>query len=500
MFLISQYSQALYTHIQTNSMGNKTSCLKIHAEASLGAGVPSVDALSLSCSASRCWGRGRRRLARFTFPRRGWVCTQGVQVCRGRELQHLPLVGLHHEDPSTAIRVKCSRRGEAVYAATMPLARLLGMLEEAVAGDAALLLFSLAGDEDCVATLSFTRSRYARPWACNGWLHSRGGGEWELVGQGVAACLGPREGGCGAPASPGQQEFGQGQGWHDPVPADKADEVSASAFAAVPQPVLRTPTYTVHEYTVPAVHRGDPSASAQDVAVPEADLGDPSTLAVYRALHQVGPEPHQGVPSATSAQNTIVPEACCGDPPPSAEASEAVPEVDLGDSSSQALYRDLHTTEPHVWVPQPSSQILTVPEDPSASAQDSAVPEADLGESSSLALYHDRHQTEPVEGEPPVSAQDSAVPEIDLGESSCLALYYDLHQPVPEPVSDEGNPPASAEASEAVPDEESLEPMPSAQEAMPPRSGRPWWHAVLEGLEVLDLVVYCLLILDAYLR
>ncbi|XP_050714186.1 skin secretory protein xP2-like [Eriocheir sinensis] len=453
MFLISQYSQALYTHIQTNSMGNKTSCLKIHAEASLGPGVPSVDALSLSCSASRCWGRGRRRLARFTFPRRGWVCTQGVQVCRGRELQHLPLVGLHHEDPNTAIRVKCSRRGEAVYAATMPLARLLGMLEETVAGDKALLLFTLAGDEDCVATLSFTRSRYARPWACNGRLHSRGGGEWELVGQGDTACLGPREGGCGAPASPGQQELGQGQGWHDLVPADKVDEVSASAFAAVPQPVLRTPTFTVHEYTVPAVHCGDPSASAQDVAMPEVDLGDPSTLALYRALHQVRPEPHQGVPPATSAQNTTVPEACCGDPPPSAEAREAVPETDLGDSSS-------------------------------------------------LALYHDRHQTEPapVEGEPPVSAQDSAVPEIDLGESSCLALYYDLHHPVPEPVSDEGNPPASAEAAEVMPDEESLEPVPSAQEASPPGPRRPWWHAALEGLEVLDLVVYCLLILDAYLR
>lgn len=80
------------------------------------------------------------------------------------------------------------------------------------------------------------------------------------------------------------------------------------------------------------MHCGDPSASAHDVAVPEVDMGNPSTPALYRTLHQVVTELYKGVLPATSVQNTTVPGACCGDTPSSAEAYEVGPEADMRSS------------------------------------------------------------------------------------------------------------------------------------------------------------------------
>ncbi|XP_050697360.1 uncharacterized protein LOC126985835 isoform X2 [Eriocheir sinensis] len=390
-------------------MGQKTSVLKVKAVAEVPAGRPVVDTLTLSYSTRGCWGRGRRRLARFTFPHRGWVSSLGPQVCRAKEQPLLPLAKLQKKDASTIIKVKCTFRGAPVLAATMPLARLLALGEGTAGGDAALLSFKLAGGEN----MAVQRGAAYTALSCNGRLCGNGGSAGGNGGQGDAECLSHREGGWGTPASPGQQQLrgdeetlgpaqpkateGQqcpGRAGHregDDLPAQRGGPAAAlthrqltavelwcpvwktptrakdsgtntrphspstPAFPAEPQPAVITLPDCAQTFTVPRVYRKDPSASAQDPAVPEVDLGESSTLALYYALNRTEPQPYVGQDSSP-------------------------PVMDFGESVSLEFY------EPAPFVEIPLCSEHDDEPEPCV-RQDSSPQVIDFGESVSLEIY-----------------------------------------------------------------------------------------------------------------
>ncbi len=317
-------------------MGNNTSHLKVEADAVLGAGLPLLDELSLTHRTTGSRWRGRRRLARFTFPRRAWENKGGLQICRAKEKQRLLLVQLQGLDSSTDVTVRCSSGGATFYSASMPFARLLAFVEGAVGGDTALLLLTLVGDEDVAvqggvvfASLSFTRPTHFLLWSSDDKKESH-------VSQVDAVSPSHGEGGCGTPASPGQQLQEQEQ--RGPTHSSEAvgGTTSRKQLTAVEMcPAWNTPpchkdaaqtcpSDQAMTVTVPGVHCRHPSVSDQDLEVPEIDLGESSSLALYLALHQ----------NDTSLSGQDLP----------------VPQVDLGESSTLAYYLDLHQPEPECCV------------------------------------------------------------------------------------------------------------------------------------------------------
>lgn len=478
-------------------MGHSNSHLKVQAEATVPVGLLSVDALTISRSSARCWGRGSRRLARFTFQRRGWVSSEGLQMCRAREQQLLPVHRLRQKDGSTAVTLSFSCRGGRVFAATMHLDRLLALLEGAAGGDAALLSLELTVGED---------GRTFTAVSCNGWMCSDGGSEWEYGGQGDAERLSHGEGGCGAPAGrlqlgSGEEQQGHAQpeeaaeGQRSPGPEGhrEVDDLPGRSGGTLapsvddhtlgsPSEVPRAAGGTSSHRPLTAVELWCPKWETPTCVMwPKADapLPPPSVPTLLSV-----PQPVMRSPPA-DVRNITVPRVHCRGPFPDAQDRTPVPEVDLGDLSTLALYRALNTQDPaHYERSTPSSApaILTVPQ---------PVMKTLPGRAKYVTVTEDYCRV------PSFIAQDSPGAETDLGESPSLAHHGALLQSWPEPSV--GDPSDSAAASEAVFEWDFSVPAPSAQEESPQGLSRPWVNAILDGLEIVNLVVFSFLLVHTFL-
>ena len=357
-------------------MGQKASyVVQVRAEASVeatGGGQQQrvgLDSITLAYMRSlRCWRGGRsasRELARFSFLPCEWERRGGVMACEAPEMPSLSLDKLGRKDFHKAVHIVCTSVGAVVFHATMPLGGLLGLVRRAVAGDAALLSFKLSG-----GSVPFESA------TCNGWTCGNGGSKWLLDGPREAVwCPGHGEGGRGQPVSPvssgpeaATQREDEARQWGDaraeraaagegqqgparvcrcggsgtPVrgeeaPGDPAEAPTegvkkpeadaappsphAPQFPSTPPITFGPPFYGVQYYTAPIEHRSAPRPSAQEEEVPEVDLGESSTLALY--LRLLSPEPESGgaPPAGAEAQIETATQRSCQESPPCAQAN-----------------------------------------------------------------------------------------------------------------------------------------------------------------------------------
>ena len=127
-------------------MGQKSSRLKVTAELTVVGSASTVDTIRLDSYRSTCCGGKWKKIAAFTFPRKGWS-SGDLKKNSSSNVAKVPFEKLRKKDGDTPVRMSCLVAGVSVLSTVTTLSDLLRMLELTKQGNKAVLLFSLEGRE-----------------------------------------------------------------------------------------------------------------------------------------------------------------------------------------------------------------------------------------------------------------------------------------------------------------------------------------------------------------